>query len=184
MHPARTTAALAVVLLLGAGCQERLNGFGDTVTYYPSYDVAVNPSGVREGSPRYLRPTIAEVGDTDGLEERLTLAVDLLLAADGFSRCAPGERVRKVEVGDGEVVIRLAGGPSGQRGCTLSGARREVQRQQVAWTVQSNKDPLATDAALTRVTVVGPEGDAWPAEVADWAYLEPSYRPTSSASSR
>jgi hypothetical protein len=171
------------------GCEkQQLEGFEKTVTVYGSYGYAVDAAtGAQIQGPRYLRDTDAVVPATDSPEERLGLAVTVLLDDPGRAprlgevsywagNCGPGQRTDGVEIRGDTVTVRLAGVVPGHGRCNMTPAEREVQEQQIAWTVRQNLDPFA-EAEPPLVRVVEADGTAWEA-VADPSFIQPIDRPT------
>ena len=186
MRRLSSVVGVAMFAACVVGCGEQRVGYGNTVAAYDTYGYAVDATGTRTDGPRYLRRTTAEVPDTDSPEEQLMLAVTVLLDEGGPASpgtttywegiCAPGHRPEGVEIRSDLVVVRLAGAVPGHRKCAMTASEREVQRQQLAWTVRNNLDPFAEEEPPL-VRVVEADGDTWEA-VADVSFIPPNQRPT------
>jgi hypothetical protein len=189
MHRLSWVAGVVALASGVAGCGEPpLDGFGDTVRTYSSYDYPHRPTGRLTSGPKFLQSVMTEIGTIDhSPEDELAVAVSILLddhmapGRENFwaGACAPGRRVEAVELGSVLVTVRLDGEVPRRETCVLTATERSVREQQLAWTVTHELDPFG-EHEPPAVRLVEPDGEMWEV-VADPAYLEPHDRPTRGA---
>lgn len=138
---------LGLLLLAGCGPGPQELTYEEYVRSTPTLEVLVFDFPDRDGA-RLLSPHVLRVPRGQPGEDEAARAVRALLAhrpATGrgslwHGMCSPGAGVQDVERTPSLLTVRLAGfapGSTGHATCDLTVEGRQLQRQQVAWTVRA-----------------------------------------------